>query len=323
MHNEPNIEQLEKLILAFRNLGGSDAELALLAQDVLHEYVPNSNRSLDKIFSKEDHESISKIKAFKSSPKHPAKEATQATWHKKSVRYPIFFVSLFILIFAILNLPLLIARLQPSIPEKQYELVKEIVRPVMDKSAPLEPGEVIPSGDYLVIPKINVNAPIVFTQSIDEQSIQNGLQSGVVHYANTANPGEVGNSFITGHSSNYWWNKGSYNYVFANLGRMSVGDQAKIYYNGNKYLYQVTGVKIVPPTDVSVLAQTATPTLTLMTCTPPGTSWQRLIIKLDQVSPLYKAPVIVGKYREVPNVSQLPNTNSNVFLDWVAKLLNL
>ncbi|MDD5693142.1 MAG: sortase [Patescibacteria group bacterium] len=323
MHNEPSIEQLEKLIKAFKDLGGSDAELSLLTEDVLHEFLPETNKSIDKIFSKKDHESISKIKDFKADPKHPVKEAIQATWKKKRVRYPIIFVSLFIIIFGILNLPLFIAQLQPVVPEKKYELVKEVVKPVMDKSAPLEPGEVIPGGNFLVIPKIGVNAPIVFVQSVDEKTVQDGLQNGVVHYAYTAKPGEEGNSFITGHSSNYWWNKGAFNYIFANLGRMAVGDQAKIYYNGNKYLYQVTEVKVVPPTDVSVLKQTATPTLTLMTCTPPGTSWQRLIIKLDQVSPLYKAPVVVQKYRELPNLSQLPNTNSNVFLDWVAKLLNL
>ena len=323
MPNEPNIEQLEKLIKAFKALGGNDAELSLLTQDVLHEYLPETNRSLAEIFSREDHQSISRIKVFKTDPKHPVKEALQVTWRKKKVRYPTIFILLFILIFGLLNLPLFIAWLQPVIPEKQYELVKEVVKPVMDKSAPLEPGEVMPVGSFLVIPKIGVNVPIVFAQSIDETSVQDGLQNGVVHYVNTANPGEEGNSFITGHSSNYWWNKGSYNYIFANLGRLAIGDQAKIYYNGNKYLYQVTEVKVVPPSDVSVLDQTTMPTLTLMTCTPPGTSWQRLIIKLDQVSPLYKAPIIVEKYRELPSLNQLPATNSNLFLDWMAKLLNL
>lgn len=323
MRDEPSIEQLERLIRAFREQGGSNAELSLLAQDVLHEYIPENAKKLEEIFSHDYHPSIQSIKDFQNKPEHPLKDAIKTTWKKRRVKYPVILISLFCLIFFILNLPMVIAKFQPvdtSVPT--YEKVKEVVTPTTEKSAPLEPGEVIPNGNFLVVPKIGVNAPIVFASSTDEKTIQKALESGVVHYKGTASPGEAGNTFITGHSSNYWWSKGKYNYVFANLNRMAVGDQAKIYYNGNKYLYQVTETRVVDPKDVSVLGTTDIPTLTLMTCTPPGTSWKRLIIKLNQVSPVYKKPVIVERLQEVTQFKELPTTNSNIFLDWIAKLFN-
>jgi sortase (surface protein transpeptidase) len=100
---------------------------------------------------------------------------------------------------------------------------------------------------------------------------------------------------------------------------MIVGDEAKIYYNGNKYVYRIKEIIVVEPTDTSVLAQTDTPTLTLMTCTPPGTNWKRLIVKFDQIAPEYKAPVIVEKKQPV-TVTSLPNSDSNGLLDFIAKI---
>lgn len=135
------------------------------------------------------------------------------------------------------------------------------------------------------IPKINVSAPIVFAKSNVEANIQKDLESGVVHYANTALPGEPGNSVIFGHSSNDWWEPGNYKFVFVLLDKMVVGDTFTVNYNSKQYMYEVTETKVVEPTDLSVLNQGSTPEMTLITCTPPGTSWKRLIIKAKQVSP--------------------------------------
>ncbi len=322
MEKEPTVEELEGFIDAFRKLGGSNAELALLTQEIMQDILPQKEREFSTVFSSLDHSSISKIKDFKKTEIHPFWDFLKNIWGKKKIRYSVIFVLLFAIIFSILNLPLFIARVQPIEVPKKYEKVTEIVTPETDKSAPLDPGEVVPAGSHLVIPKIGISAPIVFSTSLDEASVQNDLQSGVAHYATTANPGEVGNGFITGHSSNYWWNPGKFNYVFANLDKVEVGDQAIIYYQGNKYVYQAIEKKVVNPTDLSVLQSGDAPTLTLMTCTPPGTSWQRLIVRFNQIAPVYQKPVVVEKTVEVPNLEKLPTTNSNIFLDWVAKLFN-
>jgi sortase A len=56
-------------------------------------------------------------------------------------------------------------------------------------------------------------------------------------------------------------------------------------FKGKRYIYRVTTTKVVTPNDVSVLGQTKTPTLTLITCTPVGTSKNRFIVQARQVSP--------------------------------------
>ena len=72
---------------------------------------------------------------------------------------------------------------------------------------------------------------------------------------------------------------------------MVVGDTFSVNYQSKKYIYQVTETKVVEPTDVSVLAPTAEPSMTIITCTPPGTSWKRLIVVAKQISPDPKAAV--------------------------------
>lgn len=155
----------------------------------------------------------------------------------------------------------------------------------------------VSTAPLIEIPKIKVSAPIVYEPSTAESAIQKSLQRGVVHYGNTPEPGQPGNSVIVGHSSNDWWEPGKYKFVFVLLDKMIVGDKFSINHKGKRYVYQVTSTKIVVPTDLSVLAQTDEPTVTLITCTPPGTSWKRLIIHAKQISP---APQIV--HTATPNV---------------------
>lgn len=155
--------------------------------------------------------------------------------------------------------------------------------------------QVAPPDDRLVIPKLGKNVPIVHTdegaliaQKWDEleQTIQRDLERGVVHYPGTANPGEKGNVFITGHSSYYAWSPGNYKSVFALLDQLVVGDHIIVYHKGEKYVYVATTVEVVPPSRTDVLSQpTEASILTLMTCTPVGTAKDRLIIRFDQVSP--------------------------------------
>jgi LPXTG-site transpeptidase (sortase) family protein len=125
----------------------------------------------------------------------------------------------------------------------------------------------------------------MFAKSNNEASIQKDLESGVVHYANTALPGEAGNSVIFGHSSNDWWEPGNYKFVFVLLDKLAVGDTFSVNYNSKQYIYKVSETKVVLPTDLSVLNSTTDPEMTLITCTPPGTSWKRLIVKAKQISP--------------------------------------
>lgn len=73
------------------------------------------------------------------------------------------------------------------------------------------------------------------------------LENGIIKYPGSANPGESGNSFIFGHSSNFPWAKGAYNDVFALLNELAVGDEIIVYYKQKKFIYGVKEKIIVKP----------------------------------------------------------------------------
>lgn len=139
----------------------------------------------------------------------------------------------------------------------------------------------------ILIPKINVEIPVVYgVNTIEESDVQNALEDGVVHYADTARPGENGNVVVVGHSSNNIFNQGKYKFAFVLLSRLENGDTFYLQKDGKRYTYQVYKKTVVSPSDVSVLGATdKAATATLITCDPPGSTANRLIVVGEQISP--------------------------------------
>lgn len=140
----------------------------------------------------------------------------------------------------------------------------------------------------VIIPKINVEIPIVYNEtSTNESVIENDLQDGVVHYPTTVLPGENGNTAYFGHSSNNIFNQGRYKFAFVLLHTLVNGDTFYLTNNGKIYVYKVISHTIVSPNDVGVLGPVSgqTATATLITCDPPGTSINRLVVVGQQISP--------------------------------------
>ena len=100
-------------------------------------------------------------------------------------------------------------------------------------------------------------------------------------------PGEDGNAAFFGHSSNNIFNPGQYKFAFVLLHTLVKGDTFYLTYQHKVYVYQVINTQIVPPSDVSVLNDTEghPATATLITCDPPGTSINRLVVTGIQISP--------------------------------------
>jgi LPXTG-site transpeptidase (sortase) family protein len=170
-----------------------------------------------------------------------------------------------------------------------------------------------PPENRLVIPKLNLNIPIVIpsnTALIDEnwtaleKDIQDGLQHGVVHYPGTARPGQAGNVFITGHSSYYY--PGPYTSVFARLAELDPGDEFWLYYGGDKHRYRIIDEREVSPTDVSVLNQPSTiREATLMTCTPVGTTLRRLVVRAQEIDVITGEVLAVGEHGQQPDLPEM------------------
>ncbi len=160
-----------------------------------------------------------------------------------------------------------------------------VINNTIEDQSSLSDGEIIPEDERFIITKIDINAPIVWMESDEEEEIQKYLKNGIGHYPGTAFPGEVGNCVLTGHSSNYLWVTGEYNDVFALLNNLVIGDKAIIYYKQKKYVYEIFEIEKVSIESIEVLESTSESILTLITCWPPGTNWQRLIVKAKQVTP--------------------------------------
>ncbi len=140
----------------------------------------------------------------------------------------------------------------------------------------------------IIIPKINIQIPVDFTtSSTTEAVIQESLEEGIVHYPNTALPGQNGNGAYFGHSSSNIFNNGKYKFAFVLLHQLTTGDVFYITHQGKVYAYQVFAKEIVPPTKVSVLNDTKgkQATAALITCDPPGLSTNRLVVWGEQISP--------------------------------------
>jgi LPXTG-site transpeptidase (sortase) family protein len=171
-----------------------------------------------------------------------------------------------------------------------------IIAPFVQPSRHVSATPIIVSSDSVsasetpevIIPKINVQIPTVFDNtSVVEEDVQSALEKGVTHYPTTALPGQQGNTAFFGHSSNNIFNKGKYKFAFVLLHELVPGDVFYLTYNKVTYTYKVYDKRIVSPSEVSVLNNVPgkTATATLITCDPPGTSTNRLVVWGEQISP--------------------------------------
>lgn len=237
--------------------------------------------------------------------------------HKDHLRSVMFGLSmglltLFILLFGLFNERFIAPFITPSRAVSQTPII-------------IDPNNTTVSKDpKIIIPKINVEIPVIYDEpTIDEAAIERALEKGVVHYPTTSSPGEIGNGVIFGHSANNILNKGKYKFAFVLLKRLETGDTFYIQKDGKRYAYKVFDKKIVPPTDVSVLYPTfpdKPATFTLITCDPPGTSLNRLVVTGEQVSPDPKANTASTATQSTSQPKIIPSNSPSLWQrikDWL------
>jgi len=171
----------------------------------------------------------------------------------------------------------------PFYPEIKYKFwVKPAVSQIASQTTSGAAVSMLPSaenldlGNRLIIPKIGVDIPIV-----DSQNSTWALARGAWRLPQTSTPDQGSNTAIAGHRFKYLPPN---NLTFYLLDKLQAGDGLVIVWSGKEYDYQVVESKIVPPSEVSVLAPTEKPTLTLITCDPIWTQTNRLIVTAELVS---------------------------------------
>src|SRR3989304_6533362 len=126
----------------------------------------------------------------------------------------------------------------------------------------------------LSIPKLNITDAIVTNKDTD-------FSEHLVQYNSDSVPPNPGNTVIFGHSTlPQLYDPENYKTIFANLYKLEVGDKVIVKVANIEHSYKIESITVVEPEDTSVLAQNFSDSfLTLITCTPPGTVWKRLILK--------------------------------------------
>lgn len=131
----------------------------------------------------------------------------------------------------------------------------------------------------LSIPKLDIENAIVSTTNFD-------LSKNLVQYFTTStDPTKNGTSVIYGHSTlPQLFKKGNYKTIFANLHKLKVGDEFLIHKGGADFKYRVFSISVTERDDANIFSQSFDNSyITLVTCTPPGTVWKRLVVRASLV----------------------------------------
>jgi sortase A len=141
-----------------------------------------------------------------------------------------------------------------------------------DESVPAVQPELMSSVDgetpiaVIEVPVIGVKLPVL------EGATMENMRHAAVHMSGTAAPGAAGNAAIAAHRAR------TEGRLFNRLDEVKNGDTISITTPSGKFVYTVDRIKIVEPTDLSVLSNRGEQSiLTLITCTPGGK--QRLIVQ--------------------------------------------
>lgn len=176
-------------------------------------------------------------------------------------------------------------------------------------------SNVISNEPKIIIPKINVNAPIVF--NVDPNNTMPAMDNGVAHFrapGASAYPGEIGNFVLSGHSSGDIYETNPYRFIFAGLERLTDGDLIYVNYEGTRYTYSVTKRQVVDPSNVAALRMdTDKPLITLITCTPLGTSRNRLLLTGEQISPSYDDADESDEFEAEETIEEMPSNSPSFF----------
>ena len=127
---------------------------------------------------------------------------------------------------------------------------------------------------YLSIPKLNITNAKVKVGGED-------LSKSLIHYFPSSLPGEKGNVVIFGHSTlPQLYDKKDYKTIFTYLSSLSNNDIVKIQVRDEIYTYKVNEIFVIKPDKTSVLDKIPDESyITLITCVPPGTYWNRLVVR--------------------------------------------
>lgn len=205
-------------------------------------------------------------------------------------------------LFLIGTAGLLLTMLPVAAMEVKYRLQSTVYRLspeqllITDQSSPTFTPQPAPANEMeafsVHIPKIDAHSVIIpNVDASDPQIYTLALKKGVAHALGTGLPGvesEINRTiYLFAHSTSAPASNAAslaslvaqYNAQFYLLHQLELGDELMVTFWAQDYQYRVRETKIVEADDVTWLQpQTDEELLVLATCTPPGTTWKRLLV---------------------------------------------
>lgn len=129
--------------------------------------------------------------------------------------------------------------------------------------------------------------PLVYSDTLEEERIQEYLKEGAVVLPLGTAFGESGNVVVTAHSSGSSA-FGPYRFAFSRISELEAGQQFRISTPTAVYTYRVYGKEIVWPHEVNKLPHDHRSTVTLVTCWPLFTNFKRLLVHAELVDTQYQ-----------------------------------
>lgn len=176
-----------------------------------------------------------------------------------------------------------VAELQEQWRDTPYAPAATEESPVVKESRPTAPVQEatqapIPGKAFAImtVPRFGADWQMPVFEGTGTQS----LRGGVGHYANTALPGELGNFAVAGHRT-------TWAHPFREVDRLRTGDEVIVRTREALYTYRVSGHEIVEPGETDVLdpvpgdseAEPVLAQLTMTTCHPEYSDWQRWVVR--------------------------------------------
>lgn len=152
-----------------------------------------------------------------------------------------------------------------AVPDVPLHLQQWVQPGHTDSAATIQVTSNSQSPTRIIIPTINVDAPIVPGVGWED------LKKGVGHLPGSANPGERGNLYLAAHND-------IYGEIFRYLEKLEVGDEYFIHAGEQQFRYVVKQKRVILPTEVEVMLPTTEPVATLQTCYPYLIDTHRLVV---------------------------------------------
>lgn len=156
---------------------------------------------------------------------------------------------------------------QVSHTQTRQNIAKQVhAKPAVSptQTAPSQPNQ-------LLVPAMLLDTPILEGPVKDTYKI---LDQGIWRWPLGSTPDKGSNTILIGHRFTYTNPRG----IFYYMDKIQMGDEIGLIWDNTHYVYKVTSINEVDPSDVAILAPTPTAQLTMYTCTPLWNPTHRLVV---------------------------------------------